>query len=783
MTPDVGGVALRAEDTGRVLMLRRAQDGESSAAGRWEFPGGHADDGESIAAAAVREWCEETGCAWPATASRCGTWASDDGTYRGYVYAVPAEADVPVAAQGEVDPRGDHFEAVRWIHPDDLEVAPARAEIVRDADRIRAALGRAQKGTRAARLGAQLAPIRQAVLHHLGDLIGRHHALGLPFAAVLDRATGLFHGTIQATYAAGARTADPTWAADATDDAVVAARTLIERRYVHGLFDAIGEGLSGEALANRLRLYARETQGAYWAGFVRAWTRRDPRVRFIWHLGAAEHCDHCVARNGRRFTADTLPCFPGDGAFGSDACAGGPNCYPGGTVVSAAVVGALRARYAGEVVELTTASGGQLTVTPNHPVATPEGFVPAHAIREGDQVLRHAGGLQNDASVDDDNNPARADEVFQLLSERSPAGPLSLWAASHDLHGDGQAVNGEIEVVGVGRVLLRDHDPECAARHRDRVLAHAAAGSTRLARGGDPAPTLWAVSTATAGGPGGPALGDGVHAAGPHETAGLRGATDSDAPRAEALRKSLPADASTLGHGEHGLSGCVGTGELVDVDPVWQSIGPVLPVDPIAIGRAAQLEPCLSQPAGQDRPADRLVLRQLLEGDTAAVSLDEVVNVRRSAFSGYVYDLQTATGWQVANGFIVANCGCWLSVRPSGAALRAGAGGAPLGTLIGVAAGTIGTAVAAGVTAATLAATASSAALFAGAAGAGAMVAGVPLAAPLTALPVTAPVTAPVTTAPTKPKSRPKSRPKAKAAAPAHHPAAQQTQPIRPPGG
>jgi 8-oxo-dGTP diphosphatase len=55
---DVVGAAIL--DRGRVLAARRTSPAE--AAGRWEFPGGKVEDGETAEAALVREIAEELGC-------------------------------------------------------------------------------------------------------------------------------------------------------------------------------------------------------------------------------------------------------------------------------------------------------------------------------------------------------------------------------------------------------------------------------------------------------------------------------------------------------------------------------------------------------------------------------------------------------------------------------------------------------------------------------------------------------------------------------------------------
>ncbi|QFG13244.1 hydrolase [Streptomyces phage Gilgamesh] len=117
----VAGLAVKAADTGRLLMIQRALDDDDPAAGMWEIPGGHLDDGEDALAAALREWAEETGSTLPGTTSVVGSWTAPNGIYRGFVAVVPTEASVPINTPHEDrpvanpdDPKGDATEVTAW---------------------------------------------------------------------------------------------------------------------------------------------------------------------------------------------------------------------------------------------------------------------------------------------------------------------------------------------------------------------------------------------------------------------------------------------------------------------------------------------------------------------------------------------------------------------------------------------------------------------------------------------------------------------------------------------
>lgn len=139
---EVAGVAIKANDTGRVLMLQRSfEDKKDPARGTWEFPGGHIDEGENPFEAARREWGEETGGTFPDDAPVVGNWISG-GMYQGFVVVIAKEADLEINLDHEDrkvlnpdDPDGDGIEVVAWWSLDHLKDNPAvRKEVAKGTD-------------------------------------------------------------------------------------------------------------------------------------------------------------------------------------------------------------------------------------------------------------------------------------------------------------------------------------------------------------------------------------------------------------------------------------------------------------------------------------------------------------------------------------------------------------------------------------------------------------------------------------------------------------------------
>lgn len=134
--PIAAGLAVVAEDTGRVLMIQRGQDPEDENSGLWEFPGGHIEADENQLAAAFREWSEEVGRRVPA-GKIVGSWKSSDGKYLGFVWSIKAEAIVKFNDSKSItnpdDPDRDTIEAIAWTDPAHIADNPAtRPELKND---------------------------------------------------------------------------------------------------------------------------------------------------------------------------------------------------------------------------------------------------------------------------------------------------------------------------------------------------------------------------------------------------------------------------------------------------------------------------------------------------------------------------------------------------------------------------------------------------------------------------------------------------------------------------
>ncbi len=426
----------------------------------------------------------------------------------------------------------------------------------------------------------------------------------------------------------------------------------------------ITSGVSEDQQAARVDFYAGTMTGAWENTYVGAVTDMTDQATFTWvSSGDASVCAWCEDMDGTELTADDLggALFPGDATdFGdaTDGCEGGPQCFPAGTVMEGAVVGGLRARYSGELVELRTASGAWLAVTPNHPVATPQGFVAAGLLRQGDHVFSKPIDVEEHATVDVQHDPAPVEEIFGSLQAGSAAGSTRAVRATRlDLHGDGRNVDGNIDVVWADRQLLSDGDLACRESTSEFgfvptncALISVAGLSHNESRsfgarsfGRLPCCTEHRQRIVRL-------LPSQPHRLGPS----ARTITGSD----DAIGQSGAIDTKVSGellHAGAGFERSYGSWH-VDIDS-----SAVVPSEAQLFGLGSQVDVSLKEPASKDTLADRDFLGELAVRFPGFVAPDEIVEVgRRRAFEGHVYDLQTVTGWQLANRVLVSNCRCTL---------------------------------------------------------------------------------------------------------------------------
>lgn len=319
-----------------------------------------------------------------------------------------------------------------------------------------------------------------------------------------------------------------------------------------------------------------------------------------------------------------------------------PHCFPAGVVVSGpAVQGATRRWYEGELVRLVTASGQDLALTGNHPVLTRRGWVPAHLLQEGDEVVRSPRPESSRAvEVPDQHQmPARIEDVWGALRV---LGLRQVPVRPEHFHGDGQS--GEVDVVRADGSLADGVDTALLEQIVQELLTLAVELCFRLEHEGSAV------------------FRDGRHAAeaarlvrraglllplgGRHLLAadlpGGTGTATLDAVGSEHACDDLAADVVLPGEAVLAGTSRIGghDGGIRDGLPSARWDAPAGPMtEENRAGYAGR---------GSD----------LLQRLTGTVEVERLVDVARVQWSGHVYSLTSAEGWHSANSLIVSNCDC-----------------------------------------------------------------------------------------------------------------------------
>lgn len=288
------------------------------------------------------------------------------------------------------------------------------------------------------------------------------------------------------------------------------------------------------------------------------------------------------------------------------------NCFPASTRVRGVFVGAMRAWYQGRFTEIVTALGRVLTLTPNHPVATPNGWIAASEIKQGDHVLAYEPHIEGSTAAGSnhiENEPSPISEVFEafrgsFLSKLRGRGPL-------DFDGDSQSMVGDIDVVTMDGPLNND----------------------------------WESSGFEQANKGSFAIKDVIKRLGSRKSPFNNGRLSP-----LGTTDSIPSLANQPLSG----GGSVGTFE-------------VAPSGPLAIGVTSDFNATFAKAANQERSVVAGFLRDSLQGDSGLITADYVVEVRDFNASCHVYDLQSVHGMIIAQGpessidtggIITANCQC-----------------------------------------------------------------------------------------------------------------------------
>ncbi|MFW5955687.1 MAG: minor capsid protein, partial [Rhodothermales bacterium] len=165
----------------------------------------------------------------------------------------------------------------------------------------------------------------------------------------------------------------------------------------------------------------------------------------------------CASRDGKVYDVDEGPRPPAHW-----------NCLPGdGLVLSRSnITGVSKRWFDGELIVVRTASGRKLFCTPNHPILTGNGFLPAQSLDFGSKVVCDGVGQWPANAVDGDgkNRPALIQDIAESFLESSEVVSSPVPTTAEDFHGDG--IDGQVAIVGSHRSLVSGAQPAFSKQPR-----------------------------------------------------------------------------------------------------------------------------------------------------------------------------------------------------------------------------------------------------------------------------------------------------------------------------
>jgi hypothetical protein len=347
------------------------------------------------------------------------------------------------------------------------------------------------------------------------------------------------------------------------------------------------------------------------------------------------------------------------------------NCIlPNNEVVAPDIMAASRAWYSGPALEIRTSAGKNLAVTPNHPILTPFGFVPAKLLNEGDYIVGTCRSQEIASAINpnDDYMPTAIEEVWGSLLVSGESGRFARSAMPHDFHDDGGFMDGDVNVVLADSKLRGYVGYAPPVEHFDKLLFGGGlvleSFLSRLSLDNEFA--FWNTSP-------------------PNGLVGRIGEFESFFGRQNSHSNDISiSDTSRFYPGVKQVAAEGRAGHSRLFSQLLFSFASKIAFQKML--KAANIYSPGSDfyaTVGQSTPYGGdgypIVFSDTFDRMSGLVHLDNIVGIRKFNFCDHVYDLQTLSQLYISNGIFVHNCRCReITIHPS-----IGRIGGPLGARIG----------------------------------------------------------------------------------------------------
>jgi hypothetical protein len=340
----------------------------------------------------------------------------------------------------------------------------------------------------------------------------------------------------------------------------------------------------------------------------------------------------------------------------------GWNCLLPGNLVSGRFTKAFKSIYQGKTVKITCASGSSVWVTPNHPILSESGFIPAAKVAKGSNLVSYENGIDFNPNNKKNCN-ARVEDIFCSLSKFSD--PILFRPTSLDFHGDGEFFKEEVNVIDIERELANKINPQITKGSRYAVLAGASLSACSLSTYRTLSKTIQGVGTSSSSNMGFSDLLEsesGILDPTPFGLFGFGLVSQGDSGTKDSFSDGLARYPSLFG-------------KLIERFPAGVSVNKRLNSPKFIIGSPGgvnilgpNLDSEFNKSFSERFVFDKDRFRDLFNGFPAVISLDKVVHVEVLHYHGPVFDFESDVGYYVANlpenesrnktGLVISNCRC-----------------------------------------------------------------------------------------------------------------------------
>jgi len=226
---------------------------------------------------------------------------------------------------------------------------------------------------------------------------------------------------------------------------------------------------SGAVTAARARLIARTETSRTAALLMEARARHIGSTHYVWHTSEDADVRPEHRKLNRRVFAWQHP--PNAGTIGNPmyynpGC--GPNCFTGETrfTVANGLRHLWRVFHNGEIIDLKTASRDLISTTPNHPILTARGWLPARLIENGDDLVCFPEQVNWITEMNENQVIPRFQDFFATHAESATLVPANLF----QFHGD--VFDGDVDEIFFATLLPFDLESAAFEGAGELALTH-----------------------------------------------------------------------------------------------------------------------------------------------------------------------------------------------------------------------------------------------------------------------------------------------------------------------